>query len=347
MENKINTKTVGRGIAKVEDFILSEEKMSRLIFRPQIHNGGIRGRLIRQRRESEDDVWNDEKSIDIRTLGKNETINIDIPTEGVLVLYKAIRQLATILREEGVGYGDNSYKIVDDKDIVITDDNKKLLFHKLSLGNFTPELLEFLSKENPELIKNLFDIKEKEQKEKVIQELKDRLDNGNFLETSGSGNWQDWIYKNNWLFGANYDEPIQKQKISISGIMPDYLFPTFDGFVDILEIKLPKDDVIKKGSHVGSWVFTEECNQAVGQVINYLNSIGDLRLQIEEEIKSKYGKSVSMIKPRGFILIGDSRNWSEEKKKALRKINGTLHGVEIITYNDLLIRGTHMLNIII
>jgi uncharacterized protein (UPF0254 family) len=35
--------------------------------------------------------------------------------------------------------------------------------------------------------------------------------------------------------------------------MPDYLFPTLDGFIDILEIKLPEDDVIiKDTNHIGS-----------------------------------------------------------------------------------------------
>jgi len=36
--------------------------------------------------------------------------------------------------------------------------------------------------------------------------------------------------------------------------MPDFIFPTLDGFVDILEIKLPsKEVIVEDASHAGSW----------------------------------------------------------------------------------------------
>ena len=65
----------------------------------------------------------------------------------------------------------------------------------------------------------------------------------------------------------NYKKPIEKTKINITGIMPDYLFPTLDGFVDVLEIKLPDNEVINKDtSHPGSWKWTAETNIAIGRL---------------------------------------------------------------------------------
>jgi len=49
---------------------------------------------------------------------------------------------------------------------------------------------------------------------KLLDELNQRLATGNFSETSGDDSWQKWIYKHNWLFGVNYQEPIQKVKIT-------------------------------------------------------------------------------------------------------------------------------------
>lgn len=60
-----------------------------------------------------------------------------------------------------------------------------------------------------------------------LQELKDRL-NKHYAETKGDDSWQRRIFEHNRLFGANYLEPLEKQKINLSGIMPDYLFPTVD-----------------------------------------------------------------------------------------------------------------------
>ncbi len=122
--------------------------------------------------------------------------------------------------------------------------------------------------------------------------------------------------------------------------MPDYLFPALDGFVDILEIKLPADEVIVSDtSHNGSWKWTPGTNAAIGQVVNYLGEIDRLRFEIERNVKTEYGYEMSLLKPRAYILIGNSTSWENEKKEGLRKMNHALHGIEVLTYKDLLDRG--------
>ena len=122
--------------------------------------------------------------------------------------------------------------------------------------------------------------------------------------------------------------------------MPDYLFPRTDGFVDILEIKLPNAKVIEKDSnHQGSWVWSKESNYAIGQVVNYLGTIDENRFQIERAINNRYRNEMSMLKPKAFILIGQNDGWEPEKKEGLRKLNHALHGIEILTYTELVQRG--------
>lgn len=45
------------------------------------------------------------------------------------------------------------------------------------------------------------------------------------------------------------------------------------------------------------------------------------------------------MKPRAFVLIGQSDSWKADKKEGLRKLNDSLHGIELLTYTDLLKRG--------
>ena len=177
---------------------------------------------------------------------------------------------------------------------------------------------------------NIFIFKQK------IAELKDRFTK-KYPETSGKSSWQAWIYKNNWMFGINYQQPIEKQKINISGSMPDYIFPTIDGFLDILEIKLPSHKIISKdNSHSGSYRWSTEANKAIGQVVTYLNDLDSYQLYLKKEIKDKYGLDLSTIKPRAFILIGKTDGWSYLEKEALRKLNYSLHGIKVLSYTDLL-----------
>ncbi len=347
--NIITTRSIAYGIADIEeDFVLCEETMSRIVFQAQIHSAGIKGKIVRQRRESSTDVWTPEKAIDIRTLGKNETINLSIDTAGITAFYNAIKKLASILNDNGVTYGEQEYAVVDPSSIIVTQDNKSEYIKKVIDAGYSEDIWINLAESNPTLVSKLAHAKIQEEKQTIVDELGDRLVTGNFLETAGDDSWQKWIYKNNWLFGVNYLEPIEKTKINLTGVMPDYLFPTVDGFVDILEIKLPNDEVIKEDpSHAGSWIWTTESNKAIGQVVNYLGEVDRLRLEIEKNIKTKYGIDVSLLKPRAYILIGNSKNWPVHKKEGLRKMNHSLHGIEIITYNDLLVRGKQFLNTVI
>jgi len=346
MNDFITTKSIGKGIAEVEeDFILCEEPMSRLVFHAQIHNEGIRGKIIRQRRESATDEWIPEKAIDIRTLGKNETINLDINTEGIKKFYLAIVKLANILKQRGVEYGENKYAVVDPDQVIITDDNKAKYIKKFIDAGYEEEVWNNLVESNPSLITKLSYARIQTERQAVVKDLDDRLKNGNFSETMGDDSWQKWIYRNNWLFGVNYKQPIEKTKINITGIMPDYLFPTLDGFVDVLEIKLPTDEVITQDlSHAGSWKWSPETNKAIGQVVNYLGEIDRLRREIEANIKTNYSYDLCLLKPRAYILIGNSMGWKNEKKEGLRKMNHSLHGIEVLTYKDLLDRGSQSIN---
>lgn len=347
MNDYITTKSIGRGIAEVEeDFILCEEPMSRLVFHAQIHNRGIKGKIIRQRRELASDQWIPEKAVDIRTLGKNETINLTIDTDGVKNLYLAIVKLANILKQKGVEYGENKYAVVDPDKVIITDENKTKYIKKIINAGYGEDVWNNLTESNPSLVTKLSYAQIQATKKHIIDKLKERLSHDVFSETGSDDSWQKWIYKNNWLFGINYQQPIEKAKININGIMPDYLFPTIDDFVDILEIKLPSDEVIIKDvNHKGSWKWSPEANIAIGQVVNYLCEIDRLKLEIEKNIKDKYKFEVNLLKPRAYILIGNSSTWDNNKKEGLRKMNHSLHGIEVITYKELVNRGKQYLTI--
>lgn len=234
---------------------------------------------------------------------------------------------------------------VDPSSLIITDENKTSYIKKIIEAGYDNDVWDCLVELNPSLVTKLSYARIHDTKSKIIKELNQRLQTGGFSETAGDDSWQKWIYKNNWLFGINYKKPIEKTKINVSGIIPDYLFPTLDGFVDVLEIKLPDDEVILEDtSHPGSWKWTSETNKAIGQVVNYLGEIDRLRLEIERNIKVKYRYEISLLKPRAYILIGNSTSWLPNKKEGLRKMNHALHGIEILTYKDLLDRGRQATN---
>ncbi|MCK4446285.1 MAG: DUF4263 domain-containing protein [Candidatus Marinimicrobia bacterium] len=172
-----------------------------------------------------------------------------------------------------------------------------------------------------------------------LDELRLRLSK-NYPEVKGTYSWQKWIYRNHWLFGVQYLTPIEKAKIGFENI-PDFLFPTVDGFIDILEIKKPTFETVREDpSHPGSYVWCSETNKAIGQVVNYIQNMELNQLQLTKRINEKYGEEypilIQSIKPRAFILIGNSAEWKRKRKEAFRTLNYSLHGIEVLTYDDLI-----------
>lgn len=343
MNQTITTRSIGKGIAEADAVVLEEKPLSKLIFKPQIHNNGIRGFLVRQKRGNKNEDWKDEQSIKLKDLTDVDGVNFEIPSEGILNLYNGIKKLAVILRQNGVEYGENHYAVVDPNSVIITDENKAQYIRKILEAGYEEETWENIVELNPDLATKFSYARIQVERKKVLDELRDRLKK-DYSETKGDDSWQNWISKNNWLFGVNYKQPIEKAKINLSGIMPDFLYPTIDGFVDVLEIKLPKDDVlVEDPNHKGSWKWTPETNSAIGQVVNYLTEMDRLRFENENKIQNEIHQKVLFLKPRTFILIGNSKDWTNQKKEALRKLNYYLHNIEVITYKDLLDRGNQFI----
>ena len=181
-----------------------------------------------------------------------------------------------------------------------------------------------------------------------LAELEERFAQ-NHHETRGKNSWQAWIYQNNWVMGTLYKTPIERVRISFDSI-PDFLFPTIDGYLDILEIKRPSHLVVRQdGSHPGSFAWSSDCNQAIGQVANYIHwmELNQLALTkcINEKYAEKLGEEITVLRPRGFVLIGNSDNWSAAQREALRKLNHTLHGIEVLTYSDIVRRAKRLIEL--
>lgn len=345
MAENIKTQSVGKGIVDSSWVLLTQTPDTALIFKPQIHSGGVRGTLVKFKKER-DVSWKELTERSFVSLSLHEGVKIELNTESTKKLFDAIYDRDQIAKI-GIERGEQEYITAPANQVIIVDDkNKSEVLRQLIANNTSDEFWSLLREKSPELATHLAQGQIQLDRIAVLNELEDRLTE-KYSETTGPDSWQKWIYTHTWLFGVQYLAPFQKTKINLSGSMPDYLFPTVDGFLDILEIKLPEDDVIiADSSHVGSYKWTPETNAAIGQVINYICDIEHYRYELQEKIRKEYGVEVSIIKPRAFILIGNKDKWSKEKREALRKMNHALHGIEVLTYYDLVQRGTEMTQLV-
>jgi hypothetical protein len=337
---KITTHKVGRDFAKSGSVLLEQTPETVLLFKPEIHSGGVRGYLVRFKKEHGKEWMNlTQEQFEKITLLPKQKIEIELNTESLGRLTQAVMAHAQII-EQGIKNGTKEYVVAEkDKVVIVDDQTKRDIFQKLLEKGYTPEFWKLLEESEPELATRLSAGHLYSEKQKIVTELADRLTR-QYPEVRGVDSWQSWIYENNWLFGINYIRAVERVKINIAGSMPDFIFLTPDSFADVLEIKLPEEDVIVADpSHVGAYKWCPKTNEAIGQVVAYLGDIDRTQSELQREILRVYSVNVSFVKPRGFILIGKKDGWDKFKLEAFRRLNYSMHGIEVITYTDLLQRG--------
>lgn len=343
---KITTKTVAKDFAKSSLVVLEQTPETLLVFRPEIHPGGVRGILARYKKKSGVD-WDQLRDADFEKIILNpaQKFEVELKTETVAEFVRAVMERSEI-SALGIKDGKTEYIVAEKSKVVVVDDaTKRDIFNDLLRKGYSDEFWKLLRESEPELATRLSVGHLYAEKIKTLGELKTRLKETH-PETSGADSWQRWIYENNWLFGINYIRAIEKAKVNINGSMPDYLFLTADYFVDVLEIKLPEENVIiEDKSHPGTYRWCPKTNEAIGQVVHYLGEIDRLQTELEREILRVYNIAISFVKPRGFILIGTKDGWDKFKMGALRKLNFALHGIEVLTYTDLIQRGSEIAQI--
>lgn len=173
-------------------------------------------------------------------------------------------------------------------------------------------------------------------KKKSIEEFEEMLS-----KDLPENNWQDWFQENKWILGSDFVRIIDDRRIDTTNIA-DYLVQSFDGFLDIVEIKKPND--------IPFWNNTKDHNnyipssalvKAITQCLNYIYSIEQKTndATFREQIGCK------VVKPRCTLLFGRSNDWDDEMKKSFRILNSSYSQLSIMTYDQLLDRAKNVLGI--
>ena len=66
---------------------------------------------------------------------------------------------------------------------------------------------------------------------------------------------------------------------------------------------------------------------------------------MNQKYAEKLDRTINVIKPRAFILIGKEDGWDNETREAFRKLNTLCNGIEVITYTEIVKRGEYIINL--
>ncbi len=152
--------------------------------------------------------------------------------------------------------------------------------------------------------------------------------------------WQSWFEENSWVLGSDFVKVLDERSIDTKNIS-DFLMKSYDGFLDIVEIKRPEGGLKFWSSSLdhGNWIPHNDLVKAITQAAIYIHEVereaNDLRFYERVGVKA--------IKPRCTLIYGRSDGWRKEQQEAFRILNSSYHNLTIMTYDHVLDRARRIL----
>lgn len=152
--------------------------------------------------------------------------------------------------------------------------------------------------------------------------------------------WQEWFVENNWVLGSDFVRVLDERSIDTKNIS-DFLMESYDGFLDIVEIKRPEGDLQfwLKSQDPGNWIPHSDLVKAITQALIYIHEVE----REANDLKFYERVGVKAIKPRCTLIYGRSIEWNKTQQEAFRILNSSYHNLTIMSYDHVLDRAKRIL----
>jgi len=153
--------------------------------------------------------------------------------------------------------------------------------------------------------------------------------------------WQKWFEENSWVLGCDFVRVLEERTIDTKNIS-DFLMESYDGFLDIVEIKRPEGDLEfwQKSLDHGNCIPHSDLIKAITQASIYIHEV-----ELEANSKKFFDRvgGINTIKPRCTLIYGRSNNWDQDQNKAFRILNSSYHNLSIMTFDHVLERAKRII----
>lgn len=350
MAHLIKTESISKGIANTNWVVLEETPDTALVFKPQVHEGGVRGLLVRYKKNA-DDEWKELAREDFRKLNLHDGVFIQLRTESINRLCEAVNERRS-LKDQDFDKGRNKYIVGKEEEVlVISDQNIKQAVEQILLKGITEKFWEELKNIDFKEASRLSRLLIKSERETSLEEFRESIVNSSKDENY----WQDFFEKNKWIFGYGLNYKILRQEQT----QPNYGGTRVDGtggqrgdtltstageisFTVLVEIKKSVTPLLQgtQSQRNGAWSLSRDLGDGITQ-LQANESTWEIRGSTEPDNRDRLeDKDIFTVKPKGILVIGRLNELNtRDKKNTFERFRQSLHGVDVITFDELLKRA--------
>ncbi len=367
--DKINTISTSYNSANTDDIVVRQTTKTRLIFRPQLVNNtnnpqaSVHGTFIFQKKGI-NDSWNDFQDSKLSDLKNGEGVSLSLRSQELLDLYAGITKLYRLYQQQGLPQGNQTFVNVsnrlqavanlsdDDFNQLVETGNDvglKALLRLLKWANSIKDISTVLDQLEGLNVSNL----QKIHTIAGMATLHDALKVWSNNSTNSSEQfWQSQFTEHFFLLEQIFSYPVLliKQKAYLGGKSVyndggnycDFLYKNALTHSAILvEIKAPTTPLLRTEYRDGIYNASAQLTGAILQVLDYRKSLTEEFRVLGKDV------GIEVCDPPCKVIIGNSLELDgSEKKKSFELFRRHFNGVEVLTYDEVFLRISNLLNIL-
>ena len=159
-------------------------------------------------------------------------------------------------------------------------------------------------------------------------------------EDTSESKWGNFLKRNLYLIDSKYVHALPELNVVLANTRKaDFGLVDSNGYLDIFEIKKPNTRVLSARTDRGNYYWSKGATKAIVQAEKYLYHAERKATLLAEDIDAQRRRKVQVIKPRAFIILGNTKELDESNKQQdFRILRMSLKNIEIVLYDELLDR---------
>jgi hypothetical protein len=347
----IRTHHVKGGYATSDEIVLSTTPRTRTVFRPGLHSGGVRGKVIRQKLGA-DGSWKDTNEVNFTQVPPDCGVAIELDTAATTKLFEKLEQLYRV-QAQGVERGDQDFVVAKKDEVLLVDDSTKTqAIRELLDQGYSEEFWHALTEKDPDLAERLVVAKIQLDREAVIEQFEASLE----AHRNDEAHWQAFLERNPWILQAVFSAsvfilggetylggklPIGRQ--GKGGVATDFLLSdeSTKSFA-VVDIKTPGSQLVgdRYRGDAGSGLPNEiySIHPALsGGVVQVRNQIAVAVDNFTETLGAGFAE-LNRVHPKGVLISGILRELNARERDSFNYFRQGLFSMTVITYDEVLHR---------
>jgi len=348
---------------RYKDVVISDQgefadRQTRRILRTELINNSrnpdafVKATLMLQKRHSKTQEWQDVDSFDGAHLKSGQEVRMILSSSQTLSVYEELKRLY----KQDAFHQHEAVIVLQDDHLVLSERARDVIIQLLEYDD--ARLWEALDHLSPGIIDDIVHYGILQKQKQAVEQFEEQLAKDNWDERE----WGKFFQDHQWIFGHNLSYrflDLYEEQANLAGAgfdntgtnLLDFLMITESdaSFLVLVEIKKPNSALLAPRPYRPPNIYRPgtELVGGVSQLQSYCHTLTHQAANYGTNARELAKRGIYAFEPKAILVIGSTSQFDDDinRVSSFELFRRGLHNPEIITYDELLARAKHMVNL--